>query len=52
MLLPLRPPLGASEEGGPGPIPNHNPAFYANDTVLKTGVRLHAYSALDYLYGK
>lgn len=38
-------------DGGPGPVPNHNPGFYANDDVLKTGVRLHAYSALDYLNG-
>lgn len=44
--------LVAAKEGGPGPIPNHNPAFYANDAVLKTGVRLHAYSALDYLHGR
>lgn len=34
------------------PIPNHNPAFYAEDEALKTGVRLHVYSALDYLSGK
>lgn len=38
--------------GGPGPIPNHNPAFYADDSVLKTGVRLHVNLALDYLNGK
>ncbi|MBX7435219.1 amidohydrolase [Mycobacterium sp. Y57] len=43
--------LVAAEEGGPGPVPNHNPGFYADDAVLKTGVRLHAYSALDYLTG-
>jgi amidohydrolase len=41
----------AAEAGG-GPIPNHNPAFYIDDSVLKVGVRLHAYSAMDYLYGK
>jgi metal-dependent amidase/aminoacylase/carboxypeptidase family protein len=27
---------------GKGMVFNHNPAFYANDAVLATGVRLHA----------
>lgn len=41
----------AAKDGG-GPVPNHNPAYYVEDSVLKTGVRLEAYSALDYLHGK
>jgi len=43
--------LVAAEEGGPGPIPNHNPAYYVDDAMLKTGVRLLTYSALDSLNG-
>jgi len=43
--------LVAAKAGG-GPIPNHNPAYYVEDSVLKTGVRLEAYSALDYLHGE
>jgi amidohydrolase len=38
--------------GTPGLIPNHNPGFYANDAALETGVRLHAYVAMDFLNGK
>lgn len=41
----------AAKRGG-GPIPNHNPAFYIDDAALKTGVRLEAYVAMDYLSGK
>jgi len=41
----------AARPGG-GPIPNHNPAFYIDDSVLKTGVRLEAYAALDFLSGR
>jgi amidohydrolase len=44
--------LVAVVEGEPGPIPNHNPAFYVDDAALKIGVRLHAYVAMDYLNGK
>jgi len=43
--------LVAAKPGG-GPIPNHNPAYYVEDSMMKTGVRLEAYSALDYLNGK
>lgn len=43
--------LTAADPGQPtgGLVPNHNPAFYAMDEALKTGVRLHAYAALDLL---
>lgn len=34
-----------------GPLPNHNPGFYALDEVLLTGVRAHAHVALDFLNG-
>lgn len=35
------------------PIPfNHNPHFYVKDEVLKTGVRMHANVAMDFLKGK
>ncbi|MFC4910111.1 M20 metallopeptidase family protein [Actinomadura gamaensis] len=37
--------------GGRGMVFNHNPAFYADDTVLATGVRLHANIAVDHLHG-
>jgi len=43
--------LVAAIEGG-GPVPNHNPGYYFEDAALKTGVRLEAYSAMDYLNGK
>lgn len=43
--------LVAARPGG-GPIPNHNPAFYIDDAAMKTGVRLEAYVAMDYLSGK
>ena len=38
--------------GGRGIVMNHNPAFYADDSVLQTGVRLHANVALDHLTGE
>lgn len=38
--------------GGRGVVFNHNPAFYADDSVLVTGVRLHANIAVDHLSGK
>jgi len=38
-------------EGGRGLVVNHNPAFYADDATLITGVRLHAHAALDHLNG-
>lgn len=28
---------------------NHNPHFYADDSVLATGVRMHAHVTLDHL---
>jgi amidohydrolase len=35
------------------PIPfNHNPYFYVKDEVLKTGVRMHANVAMDFLKGR
>jgi amidohydrolase len=37
--------------GGRGLVPNHDPAFYADDTVLPTGVRLHAGMAAGHLSG-
>lgn len=37
--------------GGRGVVMNHNPAFYADDSVLQTGVRLHANIAVDHLTG-
>lgn len=54
--------LGAQDthmvDGQPRPIPggrglvyNHNPAFYADDSVLATGVRLHAHITVDHLTG-
>ncbi len=34
------------------PIPfNHNPHYYVNDEVLKTGVRMHANVVMDFLNG-
>jgi metal-dependent amidase/aminoacylase/carboxypeptidase family protein len=38
--------------GGRGIVINHNPAFYADDSILQTGVRLHANVALDHLTGQ
>ncbi|MFJ5879340.1 M20/M25/M40 family metallo-hydrolase [Streptomyces sp. NPDC093088] len=38
-------------EGGRGLVTNHNPGFYADDSVLVTGVRLHAHVAYDHLRG-
>jgi len=43
--------LVATRPGG-SPVPNHNPAYYVEDSALKTGVRLEAYSALDPLHGR
>jgi amidohydrolase len=37
--------------GGRGMVANHNPAFYADDSALITGVRLHAHVAVDHLCG-
>lgn len=37
--------------GGRGIAMNHNPHFYADDSVLETGVRMHAHVALDHLTG-
>lgn len=37
--------------GGRGIAMNHNSHFYADDSVLETGVRLHANVALDHLTG-
>lgn len=36
---------------GRGLVANHNPAFYADDSVLATGVRLHAAMAMGHLSG-
>ncbi|MDA2812234.1 amidohydrolase [Nocardiopsis sp. RSe5-2] len=38
--------------GGRGMVFNHHPGFYADDSVLKTGVRLHANAAVDHLEGR
>lgn len=40
------------EEGGRGFVSNHNPAFYADDDTLVTGVRLHLHVAVDHLWAK
>ncbi|MSS45354.1 amidohydrolase [Cutibacterium sp. WCA-380-WT-3A] len=37
-------------EGGRGIVPNHHPAFYADDETLATGVRLHTHVAVDHLW--
>lgn len=39
------------QEGGRGLVFNHNPAFYADDASLTTGVRLLSHVALDHLAG-
>lgn len=39
-------------DGGRGPVPNHNPRFYAVDEGLSVGVRLHAHVAVDHLAGE
>ncbi|WP_225725826.1 MULTISPECIES: M20 family metallopeptidase [unclassified Nocardia] len=55
--------LGAQDthlvDGWPQPLPggrglavNHNPAFYADDSVLATGIRLHTHIAVDHLAGR
>ena len=38
--------------GGRGAVPNHHPAFYADDEALIDGVRLHARVALDHLWSR
>jgi amidohydrolase len=38
-------------EGGRGLVPNHHPAFYADDSVLTGSVRIHANVAVDHLTG-
>ena len=38
-------------EGGRGLVVNHNPAFYADDATLTTGVRLLTHVAVDHLAG-
>ncbi len=38
--------------GGRGLAFNHNPAFYADDSILATGVRLHTHLAVDHLIGR
>jgi amidohydrolase len=40
------------EEGGKGQYVNHNPRFYVNDEVLKTGVRLFCNVVMDFLSGE
>jgi metal-dependent amidase/aminoacylase/carboxypeptidase family protein len=47
----LRDGMVASTPGGRGLWVNHNPRFYVDESVLVTGVRLHANVALDYLSG-
>lgn len=46
--------LGAQDfsDGGRGMVPNHNPGFYVEDSVLATGAALHTQVALDHLAGK
>jgi amidohydrolase len=39
------------QAGGRGLVVNHNPAFYADDAALTTGVRLLAHVAADHLAG-
>ncbi|MFN8520281.1 MAG: amidohydrolase [Chloroflexota bacterium] len=38
-------------DGGRGVVPNHSPAFYADDDALVTSLRIHAHVALDHLTG-
>jgi amidohydrolase len=38
--------------GGRGIVMNHNAAFYADDSILQTGVRLHTNVAVDHLTGQ
>jgi amidohydrolase len=38
--------------GGRGLVYNHNPAFYADDSALAIGVRLHAHVTFDHLAGR
>lgn len=40
-----------AQDGGRGLVVNHNPAFYADDETLTTGVRLLAHMAVDHLSG-
>ncbi|QIS14216.1 M20 metallopeptidase family protein [Nocardia arthritidis] len=55
--------LGAQDthlvDGWPEPLPggrgmavNHNPAFYADDSILATGIRLHTHITVDHLTGR
>lgn len=37
--------------GGRGFVPNHHPAFYANDSALADSVRIHVHVAVDHLEG-
>lgn len=39
------------EEGGRGVVPNHNPAFYADDESLVDSLRVHVHVAIDHLLG-
>lgn len=39
------------QDGGRGLVVNHNPAFYADDATLTTGVRLLSHVAVDHLAG-
>ncbi|MDO4412094.1 M20 family metallopeptidase [Cutibacterium sp.] len=39
-------------DGGRGGVPNHHPAFYADDETLVTGVRLHSHVAVDHLWSR
>lgn len=36
-------------EGGRGLVPNHNPAFYADDNTLRTSLRIHLHVTIDHL---
>lgn len=38
--------------GGRGLVPNHHPAFYADDDALVTSLRIHAHVAVDHLAGR
>ncbi|MCS6711144.1 amidohydrolase [Brachybacterium sp. EF45031] len=41
-----------NEPGGRGMVPNHHPAFYADNETLVKGVLLHAHVAVDHLWGR
>ena len=38
-------------DGGRGLVPNHHPAFYADDSSLTTSLRIHTQVAADHLFG-